>query len=443
MSHPIRHTAIVIVALTVLLLPAGTMLANRQGMPEPSFTLYATSGMGRAYQPLDPVTLQNMTGGQPLTFEFDWPGLAVSADGSTSVVIDPSQGPLDDWIVVYDGLGGPERLAITVEEAVFNPRLSADGSRLVVEPGIMCGPSGCGERTWYTYDTRTGELLSTTHLDSSDPVWPDMLAPAGNRLYYPFVERQERGTDPATPASTGIASGPWPLQIATFDLDTGLEIARTRVPQVFAGSWQAESIDQMYVGEMELPAIALSPDGSRIAVVNPAMTTLTLIDTGTLEVEDVHSIYVPVGWTGRFLEWLGIAPQTAEAKVSRGRSLRAVFAADGQHLYLTGYETTVGETIEGYEGHGFGLMRIDTGTGEITASALEGLDADMILPSPDGEFVYLLRPEIPWWNNDGQSPGYVVERFDAESLAPLAQRTFEGWLQLMVAPAATPFRTGP
>lgn len=435
-SHPVRHRLIATVISVLVALSTATVAANPRDSDASAFALYATIDQGQEYRPLDPLTLDDMAGAEPLTFEHEWPQTAVSADGSTFVTINSSQGPLDDWIRVQDGVGGPERLTITPAEAVFNPRLSADGARLVVQPTITCGLTGCGERTWHTYDTRTGELVSTIKSENTDPVWPDMIDPAGTRLYDPFHEQPPLRTSTTTPEPGDLSgTGPWPLQIAAYDLGTGEVVARTTVPEVFAGSWQTESIDQMYVGEMLIPAIALSPDGSRIAVVDAAVETLTLLDSATLEVVETHSIHESEGIARRLLGWLGIAPETARAKVSEGRSIRAAFSADGQHLYLTGHEIEVGETVEEITGHGLGLLRIDVRNGEITARAMEGHDAETILPAPDGRSVYVLRPERPWWDNESQNPTYILQRLDAETLSPLAQRPFTTWPQVMLVPA--------
>jgi hypothetical protein len=426
---------VAIVILLVLTLPGAPIAAKPHDDDASHFALYASTDEGREYRPLDPMTLQDMSGAEALTFAHDWPQVVISADGSTFVSIDTSQRPLEDWIVVRDGVGGPERLAITVKEAVYNPRLSADGSRLVVEPTLMCGPTGCGERTWYTYDTRSGDLVSTIQADLGDTIWPDLLAPGGERLYLPFHERPAVRTTTTTPEPGEISDiGPWLLQIAAYDLETGQELARMMAPAVFAGSWQVESIDQMYVGEMELPGIALSPDGSRIAVVDAAMEQLTLIDAATLEVVETHAIHAPEGAVDCLLRWLGATPQTAQAKVSQGRSVRATFSADGQHLYLTGHEMEVGDTIEEITGHGLGLLQIDVKSGRITAETLVGHDAETIIPAPDEGSVYVVRPEEPWWDNPSSTPNYVLQRLDAETLAPLAERPYTAWPQIVLAP---------
>lgn len=432
-SHPVRQALIatavsIVVALSDLTGGANPLADNTQ-----PFALHVTTNQGKAYQPIDPVSLNDLGDEGPLRFDHDWPHLAVSADGSTFVTINPSQGPLDDWIIVRDGIGGAVRQAITPGEAVYNPRLNADGSRLVAEPSLICGPTGCGERTWYTWDTRTGELLATTRADLGAPVWPDLLDPAGGHLYYAFYEQPRSSTSTPLPAEPS-AVGPWPLQVASYDLTTGRETARATVPGVSAGSWQVESIDQMYVGEMELPALALSPDGSRLAVIDAALETLTLLDAGTLAVLETHAIHRPEGLADRLLGWLGVAPEAAQAKVSEGRAISATFSPDGDALLVSGYETEVGETIEDITSHGVGLLRIDVDSGEINADSLDGLHAEIVAPSPDGESIYVLRSAQTWWDRANQDPDFILYRLDADSLETIAERHFDAWPRIMLVP---------
>jgi len=422
-----------------LALPATMTTANQPDDNRISYDLYAVTDHGRGYQPLDPLTLGDIEGAGPVTFNTDWPGVAISADGSTAVMIDPSHVPLEEWISVRDGLDGPERLAIDVEEAVYNPRLSADGSRVIAwSSDYGCSPYGCGERVFYTYDTRTGELISTVRVDLNYYVWPDMIDPAGERLYIPFYEAPPPPSYPATPTPPGISeTGPWPLQIAVYDLTTGKEIERITVPNVLAGTWRDITITHSYASQVVRPAISLSPDGATIAVVDAPMETLTLIDTGTLEVVATHAIHERESTTGRLLDWLGITPRIAAAKVSEGRSLTASFSVDGRHLYLTGTEMAVGETVEEFTGVGLGVTMIDMATGEIVRTALEDQVVNGVIPSPDGRWMYVLSPETPWWEEaDGEVAGELLRRLDAGTLELLAERGFDVWpfIQLVLYP---------
>ena len=432
-----------ILTLLLLLLLPMPGVARSQAGDESTFGLYVGGGERPVYAPIDPLTLADLAQGESFAFDMSWPDIAISADGSTSVLIDPGGGSLDAWITVYDGLFGPVRLTIAVEEAVYGPRLSADGSRVSVTTSMMCGPSGCSERIMYTYDTATGVLVSQVAIPSMDPIWPELFDPSGKRLFVPFVDHFQSNPGPATPAAGGWSLGPWPLQIAAYDLDTGQEAHRLTVPGVFAGSWQAGSIDGMYVGETQQPGIALSPDGTRIAVVDTAMERLTLIDTATLTVVATHDIHETESLARRALRWLGIVPETAAAKVSQGRSLEASFSPDGSALFLTGYESTVDESVavatdpfEAVEVEGYGVARVDVGSGEIVATALEGDDLDLVGTSPDGLWLYAFDIPARWWV-DTQAPEIRLARLDATTLDVLAERTFAERPQVMIVPYAS------
>jgi hypothetical protein len=401
------------------------------------FGLFVSEGERHEYQPLDPATLENRVGESALAFGFDHPSLAVSADGSTSVVIDPSQGSLEGWVSVRDGAFGPERLAIDTDAAIGSPRLSADGTRLVGAMGpYACGPSGCDARQLYLYDTVAGDLIAKTRIDLRRYIGVDLLAPDATRLYVPFVEGLPSPSHPATPTPPGISeTGPWPLRIAAFDLTTGEETGRIAVPDIMAGDWPVEPVDGVYAGAFVMPALALSPDGRTIAVVDAAMETLTLIDAASLEVMATRAIHEPESAVSRVLRWLGVLPESAEAKVANGRSVDATFSADGKALYLTGEELEVGESADDFIGHGFGLLRVEVATGEITARALEGHHPWRVVSSPDGRSVYVVRAATPWWDSDEQQPTDVLQRLDAVTLETLAARDLGEWPDLLLVPA--------
>ncbi len=174
-----HHTRIARIAAIVVLMvsaalpaPLASTAESSRGYPE--YALYAAGDWETSdgeidpfadphseFRPLDPVTLEKLGESPVLTFEGAYPSIAASADGSTFVEI-AHQGQLEDWVTVRNGASGPVRRTIDVVEAAYSPQLSADGSRLVLSTTMMCGPSGCGEKTWYIYDTvfrRVGVVL--------------------------------------------------------------------------------------------------------------------------------------------------------------------------------------------------------------------------------------------------------------------------------------------
>lgn len=413
-----RVFALLLTAMLVAMSGFGPVFATT-GQDErepPPFSLYATVYPTSEIRPLDPMTLESLDEPEPLDFLHQWANISTSADGSTFVSLDYASGE----IVIQDGVYGPERLRIPWDAELFDPRLSEDGSRVVLRGQVRCGPSGCGDQIWYTYDTTTGELISTVRW-SGDLAWPNLVDPTATRLYLPFPEKPDEAT-PTAPAPE-TPRGPWPLGIAAFDLATGEERSRVSVPDVMIGNWQEGMIDQVPVMQGIQPAIALSPDGDRLAIVDAEGESFTIVDAETLAIDAVHEIHEPVSVLHYVLQGLGLAPQVAHAKAAGGTTRNATFAPDGQSLYITGHTIDVGDTIEDISGEGFGLLRIDTANGEITGKALPGEDLVNVLPSPDGQSIYLLDPRTDWWDDrTGSDQVHILRRLDAETLDLAAER---------------------
>lgn len=438
-SYPLFfHHVFRMVILLAAFLTASTPLAMATAEVSATvpYALYAsTTSMNELHQ-LDPTTLTDLGDARMLESSMPWPQLATSADGSTFVLIYNDQiiGEKADAepsaIVIQDGVHGKERLRIPLKgDTAFSPLLSADGSRLVVQVGtLMCGPSGCGPQSWFCYDTRTGKRISTIE-GPNDPAWPSMIDAGGHRLYVPFTNRSASSTPvtTATAAAEG-AKGPWPLQIAGYDLDTGREIAHLTLPNVMAGSWQQGMIDQMPRMETVQPAIALSPDGTGLAVIDAGMQTLTVVAADTLKITATHDLHRSASKLEQLARWLGIAPQPAAAKALEETTLNATFSPDGAQLYLWGDEITIGASMDDIEGHGLGLMRVDLGTGTIADVGLGGKDLVNVLVAPDGASLYVVAQDTPWWENQsGAGSGYTLRRLDGKTLKVIASREFSSW----------------
>jgi hypothetical protein len=330
-------------------------------------------------------------------------------------------------IVVYDGLGGPERLRFEAPAAVVAPRLSGDGSRLVTGIPLFGSPSGITRETWYVFDTRDGGQISTVQEDGPDPkpggLPSSLIDPAAERLYRSAVG--------------GEGDGPWPLQIVAHDLTTGAEIGRLILPDVRAGERYDRWIDQVPIADVLTPAVALSPDGTRIAVVDAEADELTLLDAATLTVERAVEIARPRGLGVRVLTWLGLAPRSASAKSMDGRILWAIFSPDGTRLYVYGFEGAVGDDLDTATKHGLGLTAIEVTSGEIVASGLDGQELFDVLPTPDGESLYVIGPTVPWAMSSGE-PSYRLARLDAATLQTLAEREFPRSAWIVLTPASAP-----
>jgi hypothetical protein len=408
--------------MTVALLAASVPAAASSPVSSPGVAAIELYGApdGLPYEALDPLTLADLPGAPPLDFGIAYPDWAISADGSTVVLVLEQR-----TIVVRDGLAGAERLRFDAPAAVTWARLSRDGSRLVLSIPRFGSPSGITPEEWYVFDTRDGRLIAAVAGNEPGIVpggFPSgLIDPAAARLY-----RFEAGGD---------GSGPWPLEIVAHDLTTGDETGRLTLPEVRAGARYTRSIDQVPVGDVLTPAVAVSPDGARLAVVSAESETLTLVDAATLTVERAVAIAEPDGLGRRVLTWLGLALRTASAKYMDGRVLWATFSPDGRHLYVYGFEGEVGDGADEATERGLGLTAVEVASGEIVGTALEGQVIGDVLPAPDGQSLYVNGPTVPWTMAPGE-PSYRLSRLAAPNLETLAEREFPDrrWVVLVPEP---------
>lgn len=399
-----------------------------------AFQLYASVPNTSELRAIDPDSLADDAAVDPLEFQGQWPPLAVSADGSTFVVVHNEEVVRDDGgldkpaIVVLDGMHGAERTRIPLTEPLtqaFDPKLSADGRRLVVTGGIQCDPYGCSDQVFQAFDTASGRLLAAITV-SGDPVWPVMMDPAGERLYVPTYRIPEDAT-PTTDLRD--APGPWPLRIAAYDLTSGERGGELVLDDVMVGNWQEGQIGAMPLMQTMRPGIALSPDGATIAVVDASLGSVTAVDTGTMTVVGTRPLHEQESFVGRALRWIGILPHQANAKAMEGTTLTAIFSHDSKQLYVIGNTIEVGKTVEDISGHGLGVLRVDLASGAVTDHVLDGRDIAAVLPTPDGRAVYVMYPKTPWWAARTAFAGHenVLERLDGPTLRSTASREFAEW----------------
>lgn len=390
---------------------------------------------------LDPLTLADRETINPRDAGGPYGGWLRSADGSTRVAVRfPGDGLTPaverDTIVVADGASGEERLRFQPPERGSAVGLSRDGGRLVIVTGQSGSPSGVSQPTWYALDTRDGGVLAKIAGEGQGfgpyGFLTAIFDPEGRYLHRPFVPGGRAG------------DGPLPLQIVANDLTTGEEVARISLPSIQAESWWPGAIEQLPVNQVMAPAVALSPEGDRIAIVHADAEHLTLIDTPTLTIERTIELTQPESLgdgVQSVLGWLGLVPRSAEAKIMTGRVLQAVFAPDGRSLYLAGREGSAGETMESVEEHGLGVRRINLTTGEIVAESLGDALLDELLPTPDGSALYVYGPTESWFTSDGEPP-YRLFLLDPRTLEPLAQREFPAARRIAVLPVGSPSTMG-
>lgn len=440
-SRQPRVSALLVLAVLLIAAPGALAMPKPPDLPaaSPSFALYVTPFLGTGYTPLDPATLADLPGASPVTFTGVAPQLLLSADGATAVLIRRTAAePVT--VDIQNGINGPERLHFTIGTNAGMALLSREGTRLAISTYVSSM-----EQRWRVFDTHTGRLVATvTCTGQTSTPYLDAISPDGQLLYHPFYEtgtarQPSRAMNqvPLARAKRAAPEPPWQLWIGAWDATSGKKIAQITIPGVTAGTWPDGAIDGDPVAHVVQPAVALSPDGTRLAVVDAAGTRVTLLDARTLRVTGSHALHRPASAAHRFLGWIGLAPRVAEAKFMVGDQLSAVFASDGQHLYLTGTETSVDAARKTTTGKALGVRRINVNTGAITATGLSGSQMQTMIAAPDGRSLYVSGPASPWWVSQSGQETWVLRRLDATTLRPLAERTMpaSSAATLVLAPA--------
>jgi len=420
---------------------------------QPETRLFLTDAARQRLTPLDPETLVTLPDATSTVLDvpaMEWsdepPAVAgdwvLSADGSTIVSLEfPGDQPdfgtpgpnsftaADLRLVVRDGRDGRERLRFQPTAPVTNfLDLSEDGRRLLLWRGqvffLDSGPVATDPQEWYVYDTAEGRLLATITTDEpgpgSDSRQHALLSPDGTRVY-----RLALAGPPSGP-------GPYPLRLIVNDAATGDQIGEVALPEMSAGTWDSDRVvNGETVERFSLPAMAVSPDGGTLAVVDAEGPTVTLIDTDRLVVErrfDIESQNPPAVRPPATPEPTDFPLDAAEEGAWRG----AVFAADGRGLYLSGAEIELDDLgrrscwVEP-------LLHIDLHDGQVVGETDRGTAP--IVAKTDGA-VYTVSPRDEPGSCAWSAP-YVLRRLDPDTLQPEAEREFDDDVSIEVVPRVT------
>jgi plastocyanin len=391
-------------------------LSQVRAFPEEEFGLpaaeiYVADGQYQSNLiPLDAVTLQDRSDRPSASGDSGYFAPVLSADGSTLAYLDS-----DATIVVRDGLYGPERLRFFPNGEVGYLFLNRDGSRLVAEVIADYSDANLRPPAWKVFDTADGRLLSAAQSEQTGDPWglwvvdPDAL-----RVY-----RLAYATSQAT------TTGPQATVLIANDLSTGAELGRLDLPEIHAGFWQSDETVEFSNGSSEplmkelMPALAISPDGRRLAIAHADAEELTVFDAQRMAIERTVALTQSSSTVDRLLGLLPLRPESAAAKALEGTMLQAAFSPDGSSIYLAGTVSSVEENDVLYRG--LGLRVVDVESGTITATAFGDDLIDRIVPSADGSSLYAAGPQT------SGSMEYRLRHVDATSLEVIAERTFPEW----------------
>jgi hypothetical protein len=311
-------------------------------------------------------------------------------------------------ISIFDARSGKLRAKPIPEVPVVIDALSSDGSRIYARnwPPQQIG----AERL--VLDAQSGKVLEREPAFSleGDPI--------------AWVSGDERRLYVLTVPSDARATGPRAVDVGAWDLRTGREVWRLRLPSLLGGNWETGRAGVGGVANRTrlVPGIALSPDGTRLAVVAGccvANGALWLVDTsrGALLAQRTYARAPSI------LERL-FAPSIAAAKEEDDVAFSASFAADGRVIHVHA-QSQKAET--GYLYMGMAAVELETAT-------VLGSDIKMELwwyqnrvhwtrSSSDGKWLYVFLERT----GNADPKGYVLRRLDARTLRIQAERWFDSY----------------
>lgn len=391
-----------------------TSASARAARPIAGKQLYLGTSNGAALLPIDPLTLADLSA-IPLLAVADSSSSAfvVSADGATGAWMaygyqgnPPS--PSDLRVRVFDLRTGAERASFSPPRAALVDALSPDGAKLFAR----YWPPGPLTAARVIFDSATGRELETLTAFSVNGLTTARIDYTTLRLY-----------GLAVADASGKASGPQAATLVAVDLRTGRELRRLALEGVVAGTWETEVGGAPRQAELQ-PGFALSPDGTRLAILRADGDWLTLIDTASLGVLWTKRLSRPVSLLERF----GLGPLIAEAKTNyESQSWGLTFSPDGKRLFAV--EQTVqleGETAARYATPRLRSIDIERATVEA-----EIVPPDRVLwttASPDDGGLYVLIQG----QETAAKDRYRLVRLEAAKLAVTAQRALDDYREMRV-----------
>lgn len=370
---------------------------------------------GSGWVQIDPDTLQDLSGKPLLDIgpsSTNSSATLVSQDGSTILVSDYSAGTVTRRI--YDARTGRLRGTFVPEVPMTIDSLSADGQLVLGRPGDNRTPITAEKLIASVAD---GHLLrQVPPTGELGPIMARPVAPDLSAVYY-FV----------TPAGILDTANPrsLPYSLVVQSTVTGAVTGPIALPDIAAATVLTGPVGGQTFLDVR-PAVAISPDGTRLAALSTGGRTLVTVDTRSLAVTTVA-----VQRKSSLLDLF--RPLIAEAKTPNDEErVSAAFTPDGTALIsfitATHYNGELAPTRTTR-----GLQRIEVATGLVTADAFPIGGIYGLVISPDGRSIYLIvRAQEP------PTPLYVLRRLDAQSLELKAERGLPDYAEIEVLAAPGP-----
>lgn len=382
--------------------------SSRPARPIAGKQLYLGTSNGAALVPIDPLTLADLSGPPFLAVaDSGSSAFVVSADGSTAAALNYGS-PSDLRVRMFDLRSGAERASFSPPRAVIVDALSPDGTKLFARDW----PPGQFTAARVILDSATGRELETLPAISVSGITAAQFDYDRLRLY-----------GLAVPDASGRASAPQAAAFVAVDLRTGRELRRLPLDGLVAGTWGTEVGGTRRQSQLS-PGFALSPDGTRLAILRADGDWLTLIDTASLGVLWTKRLSRPVSLLERF----GLGPLVAEAKTSyESRSWGLTFAPDGKRLFAL--EQTVqldGVTTARYTTPRLRSIDIERATIQSEIAPTERVLWTTASPDSGGLYV-LMRGGVAADSNTNR-----LVLLDAARLGVTASRALDGYREMHV-----------
>jgi hypothetical protein len=227
------------------------------------------------------------------------------------------------------------------------------------------------------------------------------------------------------------------IAVVAHDLTSGKRSDRQSLRRLGGQFADPTLLQGIEVEDQTPPALALSPDGGQLAVIQADGLAVTRLDARSLVVESRIELEPLVATLTT------VPPNPSPARPLPERAVGSapefewlpVYAADGRHLFLTGRGTVAqGDRPD----RNVPLQRVDLETGAVEARS-QPFSFVVVAVAPDGASLYVYRSNLVRTDN-----GRVViqesriERLDAETLTPLAPPRTGLYPPLVVMPAEEP-----